>query len=151
VSATVTNIDLLGRLVTLKDPSGNETVVQAGREVRNLPQLKVGDTVTVDYQETLSATVVKADEATPGRSVQGGVDRAALGDKPGAAAVTDQTVVLTVVNIDQNHNTVTLRKPEGDVVTVPIRDPNKLALLKVGDRAIVQYSQAMQISVTSPK
>ena len=57
--ATVEAIDLTSRFVTLKAPDGSSLVVKAGPEVRNLPQVKVGDQVVVSYQEALLAEVVK--------------------------------------------------------------------------------------------
>ena len=45
VTATITAIDAATRAVTLKGPKGNEMVVTAGPEVKNLAQLKVGDQV----------------------------------------------------------------------------------------------------------
>lgn len=46
-TATVEAIDLEKRVVTLKGQEGNVFDVAVGREARNLPQLKVGDEVTV--------------------------------------------------------------------------------------------------------
>src|SRR5262245_17977573 len=42
-TATVTAIDAATRRVTLRNETGNEFVVVCGEEVRNLPQVKVGD------------------------------------------------------------------------------------------------------------
>ena len=54
VSATVTAVDVPGRLVTLKGPDGKLFTVEAGAEVRNLPQVSVGDRVVVRYYEVRS-------------------------------------------------------------------------------------------------
>ena len=45
VGATVKAIDKAKRLVTLKGPEGHTFVVQAGPEVKNFDQIKVGDEV----------------------------------------------------------------------------------------------------------
>jgi len=42
VTATVDAIDKAKRLITLKGPEGNLFVVQAGPEVKNFDQIKVG-------------------------------------------------------------------------------------------------------------
>jgi hypothetical protein len=43
VTAQVQAVDLAKRIVTLKGPEGNVFDVKVGDEVRNLPQVKVGD------------------------------------------------------------------------------------------------------------
>ena len=45
-SATVTAIDMNTRQVTMRGAGGNTFTVVAGPEVRNLSQVRVGDTVT---------------------------------------------------------------------------------------------------------
>ena len=52
-SATITAIDKATRTITLKGPKGEEQKVVAGPEVKNFDQLKVGDTVTAQYIESL--------------------------------------------------------------------------------------------------
>ena len=59
VSATVTAVDLPGRLVTLRGPEGKLFTVEAGEEVRNLPQVEVGDRVVVRYYEAIAAELAK--------------------------------------------------------------------------------------------
>jgi hypothetical protein len=50
VSAKVIAVDQTDRLVGLQMPDGSEVVIVAGPEVRNLAQVKVGDTVNAEYQ-----------------------------------------------------------------------------------------------------
>jgi len=66
VTATVEAIDQATRMVTLKGPKGNTVTFKAGEEVRNLPQVKVGDQVVAKYYESLADRGKKAGEATPG-------------------------------------------------------------------------------------
>ena len=49
MTATVTAIDLKTRMVTLKGPKGEERTIKVGEEAVNLPQVKVGDLVTVKF------------------------------------------------------------------------------------------------------
>ena len=53
VQAKITKIDAKTREVTLKGPQGNELTVEAGPEVKNFSKLKVGDSVDVQYVESL--------------------------------------------------------------------------------------------------
>ena len=47
VKATVTQLDVATRLMTLRGPAGNEFTFEVDPAVRNLPQVKVGDDVSV--------------------------------------------------------------------------------------------------------
>jgi len=54
-TATVESIDQASRLVTLRGEDGHATTLLVSEEVRNLPQVKTGDKVTVSYYEALAA------------------------------------------------------------------------------------------------
>lgn len=57
VTCTVVAIDIEKRMVTIKGPKGNEFPVQVGEQVKNLPQVKVGDLVDITYTEALAVRV----------------------------------------------------------------------------------------------
>src|SRR5690349_11033863 len=59
-SATVEAVDVATRTVKLKNARGDERTITAGPEVRNLDQIKVGDTVTIEYVEALAIELKKA-------------------------------------------------------------------------------------------
>src|SRR5215467_5290121 len=64
-TATVQKIDLQKRLVTLKsDETGETVVVKCGEEVKNLPQLKVGDVVAASYYQSIAYEIHKPGEMT---------------------------------------------------------------------------------------
>ena len=54
-SATVESVDQQTREVLLRAPDGRTLAVMAGPEVRNLSELKAGDTVQVTYYESVAA------------------------------------------------------------------------------------------------
>src|SRR5690242_8005658 len=56
-SATVEAIDLEKRLVVLKREDGTTVTVQVDKRVKNLPQVKVGDRVQVNYREAIAFQV----------------------------------------------------------------------------------------------
>ncbi len=49
VEAEVLGVDKKSRTVTLKGPEGNVFDVTVGKEVKNFPQIKVGDRVVAEY------------------------------------------------------------------------------------------------------
>ena len=90
VTATVAAIDLAERLVTLKGAGGNLFTVQAGDEVRNLPQLVVGDRVAVRYYEAIAAEMAKPGQET---SASATAMRAPAGARPGAGVTQELTAM----------------------------------------------------------
>src|SRR5271165_1104556 len=85
VKATVTGIDVPGRMVTLKGPKGNSYTFHVSDDVKNLPQVKVGDTVVAKYYESIAVKVTK-----PGAPAADQVDAAAAaapGQLPGGAVL----------------------------------------------------------------
>jgi Cu/Ag efflux protein CusF len=151
VTATVKAIDQKTRMVTLKRPDGSLIKFKAGDEVRNLPQVKVGDEVKVSYYESLAFEVRKAGEGTPGTSVAESAARAKLGEKPGGAAGRVTTITATIAGIDKAAGTVTLSNPEGELTTIKARNPDNLNRVSVGDLVDITYTEALAISVETPQ
>ena len=152
VSATakVKAIDLKTRHVTLQRADGSIVKFVAGEEVRNLPQVKIGDDVTVSYYESLAYEVKKPGDATPGASVAEAAGRAQPGDKPAAAAGRVTTITATIAGIDKGAGTVTLKTPDGEMTTIKARNPDNLNRVTVGDLVNITYTEALAISVDTP-
>jgi len=149
-SAKVKAIDLKTRHVTLQRADGSVVKFVAGDQVRNLPQVKVGDDVNVTYYESLAYEVRKPGDAAPGASVAEGAARAKPGEKPGGAAARAVTVTATIAGIDKTAQTVTLRTPDGETTTIKARNPDNLNRVSVGDLVDITYTEAMAISVETP-
>jgi len=62
--ATVQKLDLGKRLVTLKGQDGKVFSIHAGDQVKNLPQVKVGDQVSTTYYESIAYEVHKPGTGT---------------------------------------------------------------------------------------
>ncbi len=149
-TATVKTIDQKTRMVTLQRPDGSLIKFRAGDEVRNLPQVKKGDTVTVSYYESLAYEVMRAGTGTPGAAVAEELGRAKPGEKPGGAGARVTTVTTTIAGIDKAAGTVTLRDPDGVDRTIKVRHPEKLNQVSVGDLVNITYTEALGISVETP-
>ena len=150
VSATVVDVDQKSRVVTLLGPDNEEIVFRAGDEVRNLPQVKKGDLVNATYYESLAIDVKKKGTATPGVVVGEDAARAKVGERPGAVAAESVRVTATVVGIDKKKNTITLKGPKGNTKTFPVKNPEHLKVVKVGDLVEATYTEAVGIDVTTP-
>jgi hypothetical protein len=151
MTAAVTAIDLQKRLVTLKNAAGEEETISVGPEVRNLAQVHRGDHVTVTYYESVVYQLYKPGEAKPGVGVAGGVQRAQPGEKPGAVGTEAVTITATVMAVDKQKPSITLKRPDGEVVTLPVRKASRLDPVKVGDLLEVTYQRAVAISVEKPQ
>jgi hypothetical protein len=147
ITAAVQKIDYKKREVTLKGHDGKTETIHVSDEVRNLPQVKKGDWVTVAYHESLAYELKKKGTAEPGMEAAADADRAPVGGTPGAAAGAAVRVTATVTKIDKANSTVSLKGPKGKVVTVKVKDPSRLDLVKVGDLVEITYTEAVAISV----
>src|SRR5215211_7868665 len=58
-TAVVEAVDAAKRTVSLKNARGEMRTITAGPEVRNFDQIKVGDSVTVEYVEGLALELKK--------------------------------------------------------------------------------------------
>jgi Cu/Ag efflux protein CusF len=149
ITATVDAIDLATRTVTLSDGAGNEYVVEAGPEVRNLEQVKVGDELVVSYYSALAAEFKKPGEGVPGVQAEAAAGRAPAGERPAAAAGKTVTATIVIESVDAEENTVTFTGPRG-LRTVLVESPEGqefIKQLKKGDEVEIAYTEALAISV----
>jgi len=151
LSATVTAIDQATREVTLQGPEGAETTITVGEEVRNLPQVEVGDRVLAEITEEVSIEVFANPEGIePGAGELMAEARAEAGALPGAA-VTDTVIITAVVEaIDLEAQTFALRGPEGNVREFSARNPQNLERAAVGDLVVITITQAVGVIVAHP-
>ena len=148
VTATVTAIDLPTRHVTLRRADGSTFLVVAGEEVRNLPQLNVGDTVTLTYYDTLALELKKGGTGAPASrtdSVSG--SRAELGQRPGGVATRETVIVADVIAVNPAAQTISLRGPGGRV-DLPVKDPEQFKRIAVGDQVQATFIEAAALSIT---
>lgn len=146
-TATVEAVDQSTRMVTLKGPKGNSVTFKASDEVRNLAQVKVGDEVKFAYYESLAVRVLKKDEAFPAAGESAAMARAKPGEKPAGVVGKEVTVNATITAIDKAAKTATLKGEDGKSVTVTPRDPKNLEKVKVGDRLVLTYTEAVAVKV----
>jgi Cu/Ag efflux protein CusF len=149
-SATVEAVDPATRSVKLKNSRGQERTITAGPEVRNFDQIKVGDTVTIEFVEALALELKKAKDGKliVGKGEVKSLERSEPGMKPGGAATREVTAVADVVGVDSKKSKVTVKNDKGETFDLNIRDPEQLKLIKKGDQVQATYTEAMAISMT---
>ena len=147
--ATVKAIDKATRKVTLKRATGEELTVTAGPEVRNFDQIKVGDTVTVEYLMALALELKKGGGLIVQRTEQAGAAAAKPGAKPAGVVGQQVKVVADVIDLDPARQTVKLKGPER-TVELHIADPEQFKLIAKGDQVEATYTEAVAIAVSAP-
>ena len=146
LSASVQAIDKDKRLVTLKRKDGSTFVVNAGPEVKNFDQIKVGDEVVLRYVEALTLELKKGSGAIRERVEREAGAVAQPGEKPGAAVGRQVTVVANVVAKDAKRQTIRLRGVER-TIDLKVPDAKQFKLVKVGDQVEATFTEAVALSV----
>ncbi len=147
ISAKVVAIDKATRTVTLKGRRGIPVDVVAGDEVRNFDQIKLGDLVSVRYTEALALDLRKTKAAGGDVTVSEGSTRAKPGEPPAAAGQRQVRAIAEVVDVNPKKNTITLKGPRGNRVTLDVENPDQFKVVKKGDQVDVTYTEAVALSV----
>ena len=145
VSATIEAIDKTSRMITLKGKDGNTRMIFAGPEVKRFDELKVGDTVTASYYESVVYKIRK-----PGDAAMPATDTAVIpsgSTRPGGTKLQQETVTVTIKAIDAAVPSVTVLTEDGRTVSFKVEDKAALGQVKVGDKVEVTLTQALLISV----
>lgn len=150
VTATVKAINKKDRVVTLKYADGKEAKVKCGPEVRNFPQIRVGDVVKAEFLESIELFIADAPEK-PAAGKSDEMARTPLGAKPGFAAVKSVEVKATVQSINYQTRDVVLKGPEDKLLKLKVGpEVKRLAEVKQGDTVVARLTKAVSISVTAP-
>jgi hypothetical protein len=146
VTAVVTAIDKGTRKITLKGPDGGSLDVVAGSEVKNFDQIRVGDSVVVQYVEALTLELKKT-KGKPSATESGAAVRAKPGERPGGAVGREVVVVADVVAVDPVKSTISLKGPKGNVVVLKVENKDHFKVVKVGDQVEAVYTEAIAIEL----
>jgi hypothetical protein len=149
-SAKVETVEPVTRLIALRTPAGERLWVTAAPEVRNFAQIRVGDTVTVQYYKAIAAQVKPKGTADSAAQNSLATYSAAPGARPAGAI--GHTVVETVKiqSVDTSANTVTFQRADGTVHSVTVASPEGQTFirgLRSGDDVDVAYSEAVAVAV----
>jgi hypothetical protein len=149
VTASVESIDLAKREMTLKGPLGNTVTFTVDQRVKRLDEVKVGDLVRADYYVSIAAELRKptAEEEKTPLVVIDAAAKAPPGTAPAAGGLRRFKVVTTVEGLDRPTETITVKGPGGNYLTARVADPSRLTQLRIGEKIIVTYTEALAISL----
>ena len=146
-TAMVLEVNQKHRTLTLKGEDGKPFTIQVGDEVRNLAQVKAGDTVVATYRQALAVSleVVKG-TGVNARVVTVSVGRAPKGEMPAGVVEEKVQMVGTVLAVDKEKRTVLI---QGAVHHVTLKIPADMDIkdLKAGDQVRATYTQELAVSV----
>ena len=149
ITATVQAVDYAKREVTLKTEMGNTVTFVVDKRIERLNEVKIGDKIRAEYYVSLGGELRKPtaeEEANPLQILQG-LAKAPIGTEPAAGGLQQIKAVTTVEGLDLPTQTVTLKGPRGNYVTVRAEHPENLKKLSLEDTVVVTYTEALAISL----
>jgi Cu/Ag efflux protein CusF len=147
---TIEAIDYDNRLITLKDSEGHTDVARVGPEVTRFKELKVGDSVTFRYTESVVYAIRKSGAVAPSVA-QGAQVVRDTGARPGATISEQITTSVVVTALDPKVPSIVVKTDDGRTMGFKVEDKHNITSVKVGDRVDITYTRAMAIRVESPK
>lgn len=148
VTAKVVSIDQKTRMVTLEGSEGNLFTTKVDDDVENLDKVKKGDLVNIQYYESLAWSIIKKDQkVTPVKETTQITLTAQPGKKPLKLETDKIRLIATIQKIDKKKETVTLKGPDGKEVTIKVREPKNLELVKKGDQVEITYTNSVAVAV----
>jgi hypothetical protein len=146
----ITALDKATRAVTVTGSDGASVEFVAGPAVRNFNQLKVGDTVSLDYEAAVALELQPAGSAQVGVSTAQGGTVAPLGGRPGGTIAKTISLVTEVVAVDPVANTIALKGPRGNTQIIAVQREDlraKLPNVKRGDLLRISYTEAVAVDI----
>ena len=145
LSGTVETIDQARRIVNIKKSDGRFETVDVPASAKRFDELKVGDKVSVTYNNTVSARLKPPGEA----AVDTGSRTSTMGQeaRPGGTTAVQRTMTATVNAIDKGSSTITFVGPNGWKYSRRVVDPTVLDKVKVGDKVDLTWNTDMTVTV----
>src|SRR5262245_23294217 len=134
VTASVEDINLATREITLKGPLGNVVTFTFDQRGKRLNEVKVGDLVRANYHVSVAAEIR---EPTAEEKDQPAVGKAPPGTLPAAGGLRRFKVVTTIEGLDRPTRTVTVKGPMGRYLTARVADPARLTQVRIGDTIVL--------------
>jgi hypothetical protein len=148
VTAKVTDVDRVNRMVTLAGENGNQTTFYCGPGIRNFDQIQVNDTVTVRLTDQL--TVAMADANTSSDGTMTTVLLSPKGGSPGGIVADTTQTSVTLVGIDTLRHWATFRFPDDTLRTYVVRPDVDLEHRQLGEKVVVRTTKSYALWVQRP-
>ena len=145
LSGTVETIDHDKHVMNIKTADGQFQTVDVPPSVKRFDELKVGDKVSVTYDNTVTARLKPPGEA----AADTGSKTSTMGQeaRPGGTTAVERTMTATVAAIDKDGSSITFVGPNGWKYSRRVADPDVLDKLKVGDQVDITWNTNVTVAV----
>jgi Cu/Ag efflux protein CusF len=147
LTAKIQSIDRDSRTVTLVDDEGYVETLVAGPQIKRFDELKVGDTVTFRYHESIVSQIRKAGSAAPPKAEGGPALVRGTGPKPSGTISQQLSATVTIKAIDPKAPSLTVTTEDGHTMSFKVDDRKLIEGLEVGDHVDITYTAALVINV----
>jgi len=152
-TATVQSVDLNTRELTIKGEIGSPLTLTVDPRVKRLDEIKPGDTITAVYYVSMASDFhapTEEEKANPIVLVAENM-KSYNEAQPAGGGMRTFKVVATIEGLNRASSTMSIKGPRGNVHTVKVKQPDKLADLQIGQQIVVTYTEAVAIGVEKPK
>ena len=145
LSGTVETIDHDKHVMNIKAADGTFQTVDVPANVKRFDELKVGDKVSVTYNNTVLAKLKPPGEA----AVDTGSKTSTMGQeaRPGGTTAVERTITATVAAIDKDASSITFVGPNGWKYSRRVADTDVLDKLNVGDKVDITWITNVTVAV----
>ena len=149
-TAIVESIDQRTRQLVLRGQDGRLETVVAGPRVRNLAQVKAGDTVVLELGEALAVALANPSDGAEPVSAGIAEARTARGQLPGVGVAEGVRARVTINSVDQRTGAVIFTGPAGVQRTARPQRPDLIAFarsLRPGQQVDIVYGRSVALRV----
>ena len=145
ISGTVATIDHAKRVVNIKTSDGKFETIDVPAGAKRFDELKVGDKVSLTYNNNVWARVKPPGEA----AVDTGSATTTAGQqaRPGGTAAVQRTMTVTIDAIDKSASSITFAGPNGWKYSRHVVDPTVFDKVKVGDKVDITWNTDVTVAV----
>ena len=143
LSGTVATIDHNKRIVNIRKADGSFETVDVPAGAQRFDELKVGDKVSITYNNTVSARLKPPGEAP----VNTATGTSTAGQGEGGTASAERTMTVTINAIDKSASSISFTGPNGWKYDRRVVDPTVLDKIKVGDQVDITWDTNVTVAV----
>jgi hypothetical protein len=150
LTAKVKGVDAPNRVLIL-DVKGKTENVKVGPDVNRFDEIAAGDTIAIEIEQGLLLEYQPAGSETVEPTVVSETSRAQGGPAPAGAVAQAVQSTVTITAIDAKHRMVVLQGPHGNLYQVKAGPKVQLEKLKVGDKLLATYAEAVALKLEKKK
>ena len=131
--------------MNIKTSDGKFETIDVPQSATRFNELKVGDKVSITYNNNVSARLKPPGEA----DVDTGSATSTMGQqaRPGGTAVVQRTMTATVTALDKSASSISFVGPNGWKYSRHVVDPTVLDKVKVGDKVDITWNTDITVTV----